>query len=167
MVAETQAAIPTATPLPPTETPSPTPLPTFTPESVATQAIPTLPQVFPTATVAAAADPNSCLVPLSVGEAGPTVPIRIENETGGTIYSISLNLYEKNAFGQCGAMTVTNIGKNQKVTVQLPKGNWWAYAWINYANGQSGNASGSFVLRVGDADLLRMVVKKEVIVVHP
>ncbi len=30
MVAETQAAIPTATPLPPTETPSPTPMPTDT-----------------------------------------------------------------------------------------------------------------------------------------
>ncbi|HCR72581.1 MAG TPA: hypothetical protein DIW23_14150, partial [Anaerolineae bacterium] len=32
IVAETQAAIPTNTPVPPTETPSPTPLPTFTPE---------------------------------------------------------------------------------------------------------------------------------------
>ena len=30
MVAQTQAAIPTNTPIPPTETPSPTPLPTFT-----------------------------------------------------------------------------------------------------------------------------------------
>ena len=48
MVAMTQAAIPTATPLPPTETPSPTPLPTFTAEPLI---IPTLePLILPTAT---------------------------------------------------------------------------------------------------------------------
>jgi hypothetical protein len=163
MVAQTQAAIPTATPLPPTEMPSPTPLPTFTQSAV----LPTVPAVLPTATQAAAADPNNCLVPLSIGEAGPTVPVRIENDSGGVISSISINLYEKNAFGQCGAVSVTNIGKNGKQILNLPKGNWWAYAWITYQNGSSGTSSGSFVLRVGDDDLLRLIVMPEVIVLKP
>src|SRR5258706_15806878 len=44
MVAATQQAIPTATPLPPTGTPSPTPPPTFTPLALSTQ-----PQFIPTA----------------------------------------------------------------------------------------------------------------------
>ena len=92
VVAMTQAAIPTATPLPPTETPSPTPLPTFTAEPLN---IPTLeplePLILPTAT-SAPSDPNNCLKPLNVAEAGPTTPMRIENESGGTIQWMSLNL---------------------------------------------------------------------------
>ena len=165
MVAQTQASIPTATPLPPTATPSPTPLPTFT--SVAS--LPTLSTVASTPTRAAAAgDPNNCLVPLDVAEAGPTVPIRIENESGGTIYSISLNLNPKNSFGQCGAITVTIIPKNQKETVQLPRGFWWAYAWINYSDGSSSTSSGSFELpEHGADDLIRLIVRPDVVLAKP
>jgi hypothetical protein len=115
---------------------------------------------------AAAADPNSCLVPLSVGEAGPTVPIRIENESGGTI-RVSLTMYEKNPFGQCGAVGPYNLGKNAKENITLPKGKWFAYAWVTYANGSSGTSSGSFELRVGDEDLLRLIVNPEVVALKP
>src|SRR5688572_33491931 len=152
MVAATQQAIPTATPLPPTETPSPTPLPTFTP-----LALPSLSQTVPTATKAAAA--GDCLGPLNMGEAGPTVKVRIENQAGGPL-TISLNLYTKNAFGQCGALSYT-LGKNEKKTVSLPKGFWWAYAWITLGGGTSSTASCSFELRVGDEDLIRLLVSKE------
>src|SRR5690349_8533555 len=103
MVAATQQAIPTATPLPPTETPSATPLPTFTPLP-----LPTLPaQSLPTATQAAAT--GDCLGPLNMGEAGPTVKVRIENQTDGT-FTISLNLWTPNDFGQCGALAY-QVGK--------------------------------------------------------
>ena len=156
MVAATQMAIPTATPQPPTEIPSPTPLPTFTPLPLA---IPSLGNTLPTATQAAASDPDSCIKPLNVGEAGPTVPIRIENESGGSI-NISLNLWKKNAFGQCGALSYT-VGKNGSTKVNLPKGSWWAYAWVTLEGGKSSTASCSFELRVGDADLLRLRVSKE------
>jgi hypothetical protein len=162
MVAATQAALPTATPVPPTNTAVPTPLPTFTqPVSALSSALPTLANAFPTPTQPAA-NADNCLMPLDMGEAGPTTPVRIENESGGTIYSISLNLYEKNAFGQCGAISVTNIPKNGKETLQLPKGKWYAYAWINYQGGSSSTSSGSFELRVGD-DLIRLVVRQDVI----
>lgn len=155
MVAATQLANPTATPMPPTGTPSPTPLPTFTPLPL----VP-LPNTFPTATPqAAASDPDSCIKPLNVGEAGPTVPIRIENESGGSI-NISLNLWKINAFGQCGALSYT-VGKNGSMKVNLPKGSWWAYAWVTLPDGKSSTASCSFELRVGDADLLRLRVGKE------
>ena len=161
MVAATQLANPTATPLPPTETPSPTSLPTFTPVSL--EVLPTLPVVsLPTATVAAAA--SNCLKPLNMGEAGETSPIRIENFSGGTLTSVSLNLIEgSNKFGQCGAISVSNIGPNATKTLQLPKGNWFVYAWITYKDGTSGNASGNFTLNIGYEDLVSLVVKKEVI----
>jgi len=158
IVALTQAAIPTATPLPPTETPSPTPLPTFTAEPLI---IPTLePLIMPTATVKA--DPSDCNKPLDVGAAGPTNPMRIENESGGVIYVLSLYL-NPNAFNQCGFIAYNNIGINQKQVIALPKGNWWATAMINYKNGEASQSQGGFTIRLGDEDMLRIVVKKDTI----
>lgn len=162
MVAATQLAIPTATPLPPTEVPSPTPLPTFTPVPV--QVLPTLPPLeLPTAT--SAASDNNCLKPLSVGEAGPVTPIRIENRTGGVLTTVSLNLVEgTNKFGQCGAITVQNVGRDSSETLEVPRGTWWVYAWITYKNGSTGNASGSFHITPVWEDLISVVVMQDVIV---
>ena len=158
MVAATQMAIPTNTALPPTEVPSPTTLPTFTPPPV----IPTLePLILPTAT-SAPSDPNNCLKPLNVGEAGPTTPMRIENASKGTIQWLSLNLSD-NAFGQCGALSYNNLGPGATKTIALPKGTWWAWAGISYKDGSSGNASGSCIVRIADEDMLRILVKDEVI----
>ena len=163
MVAATQMAIPTATALPPTEVPSPTPLPTFTPPPALLD-LPTATLFnLPTPTTVASGD--DCNHPLNVGEAGETNRMRIENASGGTIAWLSLNL-TKNKFGQCGAMSWSNIGNNAKIIVDLPKGIWWAYAGITYKNGSSSNASGSFEIRIGDEDLLRIIIGKEVITVH-
>jgi len=163
MIAMTQAAIPTNTPVPPTETPSPTPLPTFTQQPLV---IPTLEQlILPTATTAPS-DPNNCLKPLNMGEAGPTTPMRIENNSGGLIEWMSLNL-ATNQFGQCGALSYNNIKNNGTKVIALPRGTWWAWAGIKYKDGSSGNASGSFIVRVGDDDMLRIIVGKESIGAKP
>ena len=122
MVAATQMAIPTATALPPTETPAPTPLPTFTPPPLLDLPTATLFNL-PTPTTVSAAD--DCNHPLNVGEAGETNRMRVENASGGTIAWLSLNL-SKNAFGQCGALSWSNIGNGGKFIVDLPKGIWWA-----------------------------------------
>jgi hypothetical protein len=151
MVAMTQEAIPTNTPVPPTETPSPTPLPTFTalPE-------PTLELIIPTATqVAASGGSDNCLKPLNMGEAGPTSPVRIENTTGGNI-RVSLNL-QNNPFGQCGALYY-EYAKNAKSVVNLPRGDWWAWIWIN-VGGKESTASCSFTIRVSDFDMQRLIVE--------
>jgi hypothetical protein len=152
MVAATQQAIPTATPLPPTETPSLTPLPTFTPLALPTQAA-----FIPSPTTQAAA--GDCLVPLNTGEAGPTTRMRLENDTGGPL-NLSLNLWIKNAFGQCGALSYT-LSKNETRIVNLPRGSWYAYAWITLKNGTSTTASCSFEIRVGSTDLGRLVIGQE------
>jgi hypothetical protein len=162
MVAATQMANPTATPLPPTEVPSPTSLPTFTPPPALDLPTATLFNL-PTPTTVSGTD--DCNHPLNVGEAGETNRMRIENASGGTIAWLSLNL-AKNAFGQCGALSWSNIAPGAKIIVELPKGYWWAYAGITLKNGSSSNASGSFEIRQGDEDLLRIIVGKEVITVH-
>lgn len=156
MVAMTQLAIPTNTPIPPTETPSPTPLPTFTaPPPV----IPTLEQfVLPTAT-SAPADPNNCNKPLNVGEAGPTKNVRIENTMSSTV-NLSLNMYKPNPFGQCGALSYV-VNKGEKRKIAIPSGYWYAYAWVL---DPPSTAEGSFFIGSSKTqDLLRLIIKKDVI----
>lgn len=162
VVAMTQMAIPTATPVPPTETPSPTPLPTFTPLP-----LPTLetPLVLPTATQQAAGSSGSCDGLLNVGEAGPRSNVRIENESGGQV-TFSLWLSPPNAFGQCGFMPgLPVLAKNEKVIISLPKGEYYAYALIAYPDGSSSGASGYVNNRVGDDHLFAAKIRKEIIVV--
>ena len=123
MVAETQAAIPTATPIPPTNTPAPTPLPTNT---VAPLVLPTQPLVAqPTATSASATD--ECNQFLVDGAAGPTAPIRIVNETKAPM-NVSLYL-AKTPFGECGYRGYS-IPKNNSITIDFPQGAIYVYAWI-------------------------------------
>lgn len=156
IIAQTQAAIPTNTPIPPTETASPTPLPTFTLEP-----LPTIEIASPTNT---AKPQGSCEGPLNIAEAGPQSNARLENESGGTV-TLSLHLGEgSNAFGQCGFVGYT-LTKNQKLVVSLPKGLYFAYAFINYANGDTSQASGYVNNRVGDNHLFVVKIREETIVV--
>lgn len=160
MVAQTQAAVPTNTPLPPTDIPSPTPLPTFTSFPSPTPDF----ALLPTATQAAASGgggEDNCLHPINRAEAGPTSNVRFENETGGRV-TLSLNL-RTNLFGQCGAETYF-LNKNEKLTLSMPKGEYWAWAWIEYPDGDTSNASGSFINKVGDNHLFPVKIRPEVIV---
>jgi hypothetical protein len=128
MVAETQAAIPTATPVPPTETASPTPLPTNT---IAPLVIPTQPDGVSTQPVAAqptsTSSSNECDKLLQSSAAGPTAPIKIINETKAPI-NISLFLY-KTVFGECGYRGY-QVPKNGSINIEFPQGDMTAYAWI-------------------------------------
>lgn len=165
MVAMTQQSIPTATQLPPTETPSPTPLPTFTPPPLASSGTPGTPtqNIFVGAATSTSASSDTCIKTLNKAEAGPTKRVRIENTSGG-IANLSLNLTQKNAFGQCGALQYPNIGKNVKFIIEIPNGSWWAYAWITLPGGNSSTAEGSFYFGPSDAtELNRLVIEENII----
>ncbi len=123
MVAQTQAAIPTATPIPPTDTPAPTPLPTNT---IPPLELPTQPlAVQPTATTSSNA--NECDKFLSASTTGPTSPIKIVNETKAPI-NISLYL-DKTPFGECGYRGYS-IPKKGSINIEFPQGVIYGYAWI-------------------------------------
>jgi hypothetical protein len=93
ILAETQAAIPTNTLVPPTETPTETPLPTETPVI-----LPSL-EASPTATQAAGSG-DPCNAPLQSISGGNPAKIKIENDSGAPI---TLSLYlNKTPFGDCG-----------------------------------------------------------------
>ena len=112
MVAQTNEALPSATPLPPTEPPSVTPAPTDTPLPLPTSgtpgAIPTSGATFtaqpPVANQAPTSNQDICNQPLTAWE-GPTANFSITNQTRpqGTII---LSMYVVTEFGQCGYLAI-------------------------------------------------------------
>ena len=161
VVAATQQAIPTATLVPPTETPSPTPQPTFTP-----LAPPTFPfSASPTAVVSASGTDN-CLHPINMGEAGRTKRLRIENNSGGTIAWLSLNL-RPNLWGQCGAMSWSSRPGYWKEIVNVPTGTWWAVAALELRGGKSTTVGTGFSLGVGQSDDITVLdIQADKMLVH-
>lgn len=125
LVAQTEAAIPTATPLPPTSTPTQTPLPTNTP-----LALPTL-DVTLTPTIASQGGGNSdpCNVPLTGSVAGRPTMIRLVNVTKAPVLaSIYLNL---TSFGSCGYRGY-NLSAGDSVTItDLPQGCYNVSVFVN------------------------------------
>jgi hypothetical protein len=163
MVALTEAAIPTATPLPPTSTPTATLAVTNTIQAPPTSATLSLPPTL--APTKPAGGTDTCIKPLNLGEAGPTSPVVIHNESGGSL-NLSLNLWKPNAFGQCGALSYSNVAKGATISVQLPGGSWFAYAWISLKGGSS-EASGSFVIQQGFEEKQNLIIDKDVITLRP
>lgn len=124
MVAETQAAIPTATPLPPTETPTETPLPTDTPV-----ALPTL-EASPTTAAASSSsggDPCANRVLSHSPKGRPTI-IRIANTTKAEV-TVSLYLEETASHGECGYRAYTLSKNNDVVITDLVQGCYYLWAW--------------------------------------
>jgi len=156
-VALTHAVTATETP-PPTATllPSPTVIlfPTLDPLSV----IPTA--VNPTAT--SPSGTGNCLHPLDTGQAGPGHATLIKNETAGPV-SLSLNLYQPNAFGQCGSISYGGLGKNSSATANLPAGYWFAYAW-GRSKESSFTASLSFFVQPAQFLKLELCVRTDRVV---
>jgi len=126
MVAMTLAAVPTATPIPPTPVPSPTLALPPTPIPLPTLA------VQPSPTVAASSSTGTCNHPMDMKAAGPTTPINIRNKTSGRING-SIYTVQKNAFGECGTIYLS-LAPGDSTTLNLPLSSggacYWAYVWV-------------------------------------
>ena len=125
LVAETQAAIPTTTPLPPTETPTQTPLPTNTPLTLPTS----IATLTPVAANTAGGDP--CLTRiLSWSPKGRPANIHIINTTRAAI-TVSLYLNETADHFECG-YRVYEIGSRSDVFItDLVQGCYTLWAFNN------------------------------------
>lgn len=147
VVAETQAAMPTATPVPPTETPPPTALPTDTPPPLPTSGTQaTLPTGIPTFTpqspnTSTNTDNNQdiCNQPLTAWQ-GPTANFTIYNQTRpeGTIV---LSMYVTTTLGQCGYLIITGdsfsgpVGQYSAGAFITGKQNFKAFGGFNITEG--------------------------------
>jgi hypothetical protein len=138
MIAQTQAAIPTNTPLPPTETPTQTPLPTDTPLP-----LPTL-NVTLTSTTAPVSSTNSgggdpCATRVLAPKQGRETVIRVVNTTNVTI-TVSLYLNETASHGECGYRSFQLSKNNDIVFTDLVQGcyNLWAFSNSSDVNARGG-----------------------------
>jgi hypothetical protein len=142
MVAQTQAAIPTATPLPPTEIPTQTSLPTNTPV-----ALPTL-AVSPTAAVQAAATTSSGTDPCSTrvlsGPKGKETTIRIVNTTKVPV-KVSIYLNETAGQGACGWGYVELAKNADTVITSWVQGCYNLWAWSDDPKGKFNSSGGGCI----------------------
>ncbi len=154
MVAMTQLAIPTATPLPPTETASPTLLPTFTP--------PPSPTLDPALAVAPTSTKSGdpCEQPLIADPDGKMTRLRLQNETGApitfTIYLI------KTAFGACGYRSYT-MTKGDRVFIDFPQGCYYFWAIVNDPKKPSNAQGGGPGVCANNNDLWMVRINDEII----
>jgi hypothetical protein len=128
MVAETQAAIPTATPIPPTEPPTATPFPTNTvpPLSLSTPTLVQAVSVFPTNTTAPSVGGNDpCNQPL-LSWAGESARLTVVNNTKPKGHVI-LALGFTTKMGECGIIAVNT---DSRATLTVPVGSFWASAFV-------------------------------------
>ena len=139
MVAETQAAIPTATPLPPTNTPTLTPLPTDTPVTLPTLDV-TLTSTSAPVSSGSGTDPCANRV-LSYSPKGRETIIRIANLTKSSV-TVSVYLNETASHGECGYRSYT-LSKNDDVVISdLVQGCYNLWAWSTNNNDVSAGGSG-------------------------
>ena len=145
IVAETQAAIPTNTPVPPTNTPEPTPLPTETlvpSPTLEALAVPTF-TVVPTTASNNNNGGDPCNKPLPGGITGHDTKIKLVNKTKGSlVVSLYLNL---TPFGECGYRGY-NLAKNDAITItDLVTGCYNLYVWVTEPNSSSTATGGGCI----------------------
>jgi hypothetical protein len=144
MVAQTHEAIPTETPLPPTETPTQTQVPTDT--AVVT---PTLEVTFTSVPPTTNANVDPCSTRVLSAPTGRETIIRIVNTTRAAI-TISLYLNETASTGACGYRGYTLGGRNDVVITDLVQGCYNLWAWSNNGERVHVNASGSGCINNSD-----------------
>ncbi len=120
IVAETQAAIPTNTPLPPTETPTSTPLPTNTPI--------TLPTLAATLTNTPIAGGDPCATRVLGKPLGKLTTIKIVNEVKSRV-AVSLYLNETASHNECGYRYYELTKNGSVVITDLVFGCYNLWAW--------------------------------------
>jgi hypothetical protein len=154
MVAMTQAALPTATPIPPTETASPTALPTFTPLPLPTLDIG--PTTIPTSTTSG--DPCNKLLVVSTG--ARMAQFRLQNETKAPVtLSIYLN---KTPFGDCGYRGY-NLSATSKVIIDFPQGCYYFFAIINDPKKAGKSFGGGDTTCANNNDLWLVKINRDII----
>jgi len=133
MVAETQAAVPTATSIPPTAPPSATPFPTNTlpvqnqPSLLDIATATQLVAVVPTNTTAPSVGANDpCMAPLTSWQ-GDSATMYLKNNTKPQGF-VTLALGFTTNMGECGIISAAFDGST---TVTVPMGTFWASAFVD------------------------------------
>ena len=140
MVAETLAAVPTETPLPPTETPTETPLATDTPLPSPTLDV----TLTSTSAPVSNATGDPCNRTLAGSPRGRETVIRIVNTTRSLV-KVSLYLSETAAHGECGYRGYELSRNNDVVITDLVQGCYSLLAWSDDPRGKFHSTGGGCI----------------------
>jgi hypothetical protein len=140
MIGQTQAAMPTNTSLPPTETLTPTLAVTDTPLASPTLEVTLAPTLPPTSTPGG--DPCATR-PLSPQRGKETV-IRVWNTTKVAV-TVSMYLNETAAHGECGWRSFNLAKNNDIVFTDLVQGCYELYAWSDDPKGRFRSSGGGCI----------------------
>jgi hypothetical protein len=141
MVAETLAAAPTATPLPPTATQTQTAAPTDTPLP-----LPSLEVTLTATTVPVSNNTGGdpCATRVLSPQQGRETVIRVVNTTRVAI-TVSMYLNETAAHGECGYRGFTLSKNNDIVFTDLVQGCYNLWAWSDDPNGRFSSSGGGCI----------------------
>ncbi len=153
-ITQTQAALPTATPVTPTSTPEPTALltPTLPP-------LPTIPTIAQPTAVIPTADICNQVPPLE--PKGKQTTVEVENKSQGQV-NLTLGMNVPNDKGECVNYS-TALGRGGVVSIKILAGCYWGYAWVE-GDVPSVARTGAVILCMTDPSLVyHVVVTKETI----
>ncbi len=151
-ITQTQAALPTVTPIPPTNTPEPTA--TFLPT------LPPLPTLAPSATVAGPTADVCNQIPVEPAK-GTLANVEIRNHSQGQA-NFSFGMNSPNEQGECFTYSYT-LGAGDTITVKVLNGCYWGYAWITAAE-PSNARTGDTLLCIPDSlPTYYVIITKETI----
>lgn len=154
-ITQTQAALPTATPIPPT----------FTPEPTATLAptLQPLPTLAPLATAAAGApatDPCNQIPQLE--PKGAVTNVEFTNDSQGQV-NLSFGMTTPNDKGECYTYSF-GLGRGDVVPAKVLVGCYWGYAWITGDEPSVARTGGTIICLSDSTVIYHVTVTKETIV---
>jgi len=151
MVAQTQAAIPTNTPIPPMDTPTQTPLPTDTPLPLPTSAtlatvaaVAGAPTTAPASSGSGDSGADPCLTRVLSDPPGKETTIRVVNTTKLAVL-VSMYLNETASKGACGYRSFNLAKNNDIVFTDLVQGCYNLWAWSENAKGKFFSSGGGCI----------------------
>lgn len=156
-ITQTQAALPTATPVPPTFTPAPT--------ATLAPTLPPLPTIPPgTAAVIGAPTTDPCNQIPQLEPKGALTTVEFTNDSQGQV-NLSFGMTTPNDKAECYTYSF-GLGRGDVVSAKVLVGCYWGYAWIT-GDEPSVARTGSTIICLPDSNIIYHVkVTKETIVLR-
>lgn len=153
LITQTQAALPTSTPVPPTNTPKPTlpPLPTIA-------ILPTL----PIATIAVVPTQSECDQPPPLEPKGAQVNVDFTNTSKGQV-NLALGMNTPNDKKECVTYSFSLGSGGGIVTARILAGCYWGYAWITGSDPSVARTGGLLLCMTDTSGTYHILITKETI----
>ena len=151
-ITQTQAALPTVTPIPPTNTPEPT--------LTLPPTLPPLPTLAPTTVVAGPTTDVCNQIPVE-GPAGPTTTVEFKNQSQGQV-NLSFGMNTPNEFGECFTYSFS-LGMGDVVTAKVLTGCYWGFAWITAAEPSNARSGDTLLCLPDSLPTYHVLITKETI----